>query len=298
MYTSEATFFPEESEETQADIGNMLGIPNQSNGDWGAALYIDLLQHRVIPEAVAQDSVTVAERGGQRTSIVDLVGGRTGDRARREYNAVQAARKMVAVTAQENIKGVNISVTTPWPSVSRELAVILLRAITDFNIESRRSQANAEREFAETQVTQAEQSVRAAENSLQDFLQRNRAVNGPSALASERARLQREVSAQRGFHASWVERLEGARVREVRITPVITVVQSPRLPVVAEPRHAGQTAVFGGVIFGILGVLWVGAAHAMNKVRRSRSYQAREFLKLIDDISRGFLRRTRARQTP
>src|SRR5438067_2285669 len=106
---------------------------------------------------------------------------------------LRSRRLVVVLTVTGMLAGLAVallSVTTQWPSVSLALAEKLIRGVGTFNVERRRSQAAAERQFVDAQAAESERALRDAENALQSFLQRNREYGGSPQLPFERDRLQ------------------------------------------------------------------------------------------------------------
>jgi uncharacterized protein involved in exopolysaccharide biosynthesis len=162
-------------------------------------------------------------------------------------------------------------VRTRWPSVSLWLANRLVQRVNQFNIETRRSQATAEREFVEARAVESERTLRDAEDRLQAFLQANRDIGGSPGLAFQRDRLQREVTRQNQLYTSWLQSREEARIREIRDTPVITVFENPRLAFQPVPRNLAMKVVLGGIAGAMLGVLFAFLADAVAGAREARA---------------------------
>jgi uncharacterized protein involved in exopolysaccharide biosynthesis len=206
-------------------------------------------------------------------------------------SAVSKLREFVDAREVRELGGVKLSVTTPWPSVSLALAERLVEGLNRFNIEQRQSQATAERRFVEAQAAEAQRALRAAEDRLQSFLQRNRTIAGSPELVFERDRLQREVALRQELQISLMKSREDARIREVRDIPVITILEEPRLPLAPKPRRSLLKALLGGFAGVTLGIVLAFIAHGLAGIRRTRAEDAREFLQLLHEATPRFLRR-------
>jgi uncharacterized protein involved in exopolysaccharide biosynthesis len=285
MYVSSATFIPQGSEGVNSGLAlaaSQFGIRVPSTGAaWGPPVYLELLSSPALLEPVALDTVVVAEEGGRRVAIIDLLKIKASTAAERNDAAVRALRGIVKAGEDKKLAAVKLSVTTRWPSVSLALAQRMVRGVNQFNLETRKSQAAAERQFVETQAAEAERILRAAEDRLQSFLQRNRVYSNSSELLFEHDRLQGEVTLRQQVYTTLLQNREEARIREVRDTPVITVLEDPRLPVVGMPRGSVQKGVLGGFVGGGLGVLIAFMAQWLAAARRATSEEAREFFELV-----------------
>lgn len=286
VYRSSATFIPQGAE-GGASAGLALAaqfgirVPSGS-GSWGPAVYVALLGSHALLEPIALDTVSVAEQGGRRVAIMDLLDIDAKAPAQRKKMAVRALQTIVSAGEIKNVGAVKVSATTPWPSVSLALANRLVRAVNVFNAEARKSQASAERQFVEVQARDAEHVLRAAEDRLQEFLQRNRSLGSVPQLAFERDRLQREVSLRQQVYTSLLQSREEARIREVRDIPVITIIEPPALALIGEPRGTIQKTTIGGVGGVLLAITIAFLSNALSVARRTPNETTQEFFRQIE----------------
>ncbi|HEX5830509.1 MAG TPA: hypothetical protein VFY16_05970, partial [Gemmatimonadaceae bacterium] len=131
--------------------------------------------------------------------------------------------------------------------------------------------------------------LRAAEDRLQAFLQRNRVYRSSPELVFEFERLDREASVRQQLVASLTQAYEQAKIDEVRDTPVITMVERPEIPVRADRRLLLQKALLGLAVGVVLGILLVLLRHYLPGGGASASDEAAEFAALrreaIDDLT-------------
>jgi uncharacterized protein involved in exopolysaccharide biosynthesis len=301
QYSAGATFIPQGSETSGGNSGlamaaSQFGIRLASGGGgtWGPPVYVELLRSRALLEPIARDTLVVAEEGGRRAAVADVLGIKGSTPREREEYTIRALQGITTAIEVKPLNAVRLTVISRWPSVSVALAERLVEGVNKFNLETRKSQAAAERQFVETQATEAGAALRDAEDQLQAFLQRNRDISGSPALAFERDRLQREVSRRQEVYTSLLQSREEAKIREVRELPVITLLERPTLPVVGEPRKTLLKALTGGIAAAVLGVAIAFIAHAMAGAKREPGDEAREFFELIDAARPRFLRRRQA----
>ncbi len=298
VYSARATFIPEEPDKQAisglAMAAGQFGIKLPSGGEsgWGPPIYVELLKTRELLEPIAADTLVVPEENGRRMAIADLFRVKPGAPALRLERGVRALRKKLTIEEDKKIGGVKLTVTTRWPSVSFGIANQLVRGVNQFNLESRKTQAGAERRFVEAQAIEAERTLRDAEYRLQLFLQRNRGgLAGSPELQLERDRLQRDVTQRQQRFTSLTESQEAAKIREVRNTPVITVIEQPKLPVLAEPRNSVTKGLLGAVAGAVLGVIIAFLSQRVAGARTASSQEATEFFELVNEATPRFLRR-------
>lgn len=298
VYVSGATFIPQTSEgnvSSLAAAATQFGIRLPSSaGGWGPPVYVELLRSWALLKPLALDTVAVAEEGGHRVSVMDLLKVNAPNPQRRVELTVRRLAGIVQSREVRALGAVDVTVTTKWPSVSFQLANRLVTEVNQFNLEKRKSQAAAERQFVEAQTLEAERALRDAEDRLQEFLQRNRVTGGASELAFQRDRLQREVALRQQLYTSLAQSREEARSREVRDTPVITVLEEPRLPVVPESRRVALKTALGALMGGLIGLVLAFVADGLAGARRTPDEKAREFFDLVEEVTPRVFRRKRS----
>ena len=296
VYMSAATFIPQGSESGATSglalAASQLGLRVPSaGGGWGPPIYVELLHSRSLLERIALDTVSVAEQGGGRVALMDLLEVEAPTPAQRTERAVRALGNLITATEDKKLGAVKVTVTTRWPSVSLTLVERLVRGVNQFNLETRKSQATAERQFVEGRAEEAGRALREVEDRLQTFLQRNRAIGGSPELGFERDRLQREVALRQQVYTTLLQTREEARIREVRDMPVITELEDPRLPLISESRGTAIKLILGALAGGFLGIVIAFLADAMVAARRAPSEEAREFFQLVEEVTPRFLKR-------
>lgn len=300
IYKSSATFIPEEPDQAGSSIeraASQLGISVPSTGSgWGPPVYVELLKSRALLEPLALDTLTVSEDSNKRVAVSDLLGISAPSLARKTDLTVRALENHIHAAEEKSLHGVKVAVETRWPSVSYTLATRLVSGVGRFNVERRKSQAAAERQFVDALASDAERALRNAEDEFQSFLQRNREIGGSPQLVFERDRLQRQVTLRQQIYTSLLQNREEARIREVRDTPVITVLEEPRRPSVAEPRRVILKAAVGLLGGTLLGMLITFLAQGLAGARIAPSKEEQEFFEQLAAVTPRFNKRIGAKK--
>ena len=292
QFFASASFISQGNDPSRAGLSSLAGqfgvtLPT-ANASLSPDFYAKLLKSTMLLERVAADSFEVPELGITRVSFLDAFHIRKDAPAVRQQLGVTLLSKIVKTDVTKATGIVEVTVDTKWPSVSFGIINDLMRGLDEFNISSRQSQAGAERRFVEGRLAIADTSLRDAENRLEEFLRVNRVIASPN-LVLERDRLQRAVTMRQQLYTTLAQSYEDVRMREVRDTPVITVVEAPAVRPMHEPRGiTGYTALgaFIGVFLGTLLALVSGiAAHGS---ARGAVAQA-EFATVVAEIRREFL---------
>lgn len=270
-YTTSVSFMPQSSgDQAPGGFANIAGQFGISLGSLGQQeppqLYADLLMTREVLAPIAADSFVV-DSVGTRQALADFLDVEGDSPELVIENTMRAIRRRVVSTtvALRTTGMVTVNVRTKSPLVSHQIAEDLLARLNHFNLVTRQSQAREERRFTEQRLEEARDSLRAAEDRLQSFLQRNRDVDRSPSLRFENERLQRQSQMQEQVVSSLSQKYEENRIREVRDTPVITVFEPPVRAVRADPGLRAVILVLGLAIGLFVGVVAVFARDAWRR---------------------------------
>jgi uncharacterized protein involved in exopolysaccharide biosynthesis len=263
-YTTTFSFLPQSATDpTRAGLAGLAGQFGISLGALSEAqspqLYADLLVTRAVLSPIATDSFPVGPDSTTKVPLATFL--HVGDDAAPvvvEKTLRVLRKRVVGTTVATRTTGmVTVQVRTKSPYVSLKIAERLLEGLNYFNLITRQSQAREERRFTEGRLEAARASLRGAEDALQRFLQNNRLFAESPALTFQRDRLQREVLLQQQVVISLAQQYEENRIREVRDTPVITLIERPILAARPDPRLQALILSLGTVAGLCVGVLIV-----------------------------------------
>ena len=197
--------------------------------------------------------------------------------AERTQRAVERLREDISVSTDRETSVVRLSVTTSDPQLSQEVAQYILDLVNRFDLTTRQTQAGAERQFSGERLAELTGELRDAEDSLKSFLVENRVFSNSPALQFEHDRLQRAVAMRQELVTSLAQAYESARIEEVRNTPVITLIDPPRVPAIRDPK--GRLLILMlGIILGLMGGTL--AAFVLNSIDRARTVGSADFREL------------------
>jgi uncharacterized protein involved in exopolysaccharide biosynthesis len=260
LYKVSASFVSQEATSSAGGLAGLAGqfgvrIPGASGGE-SPEFYQELLTSREVLSGVVNRSYDPEPGATNATSVplLDLaeIGGDT--EAERLERGLEWVRGVLTSSISRQTGVVSFSVTTLWPRVSFDMSTALLEAMQEFNLRTRRTQAQSERVFLEARVSAAGDELREAEGRLQAFLQQNRQFQNSPELQFQYERLQREVTMRQEVYTGLVQAYEEAKIREVRDTPVITVLEHPVIPARREARGTVLKGLLGMILGGFLGL--------------------------------------------
>lgn len=274
-YTSVASFTPQASRSQLSGLGGLaaqfgMAIPTADNNQ-SPQFYADLLQSRTILEPL---STVVAQfetaDGPQRGTFADFARIRVTDTLLRRENTIVALRAATNVSVNPRTGVVRVEVKTPFPALSVILADSALHLLNRFNVETRRSQAAAQRNFLDERLATVSNELREAEAAVADFARRNRVTQNSPDLQTQQDRLARAVTIRSQVYATLAQALEQAKLDEIRDTPLITVIEPPRTPALPDPRRLVLTTLIGFIVGAFLGLVVALVRHATDVARRQR----------------------------
>lgn len=174
--------------------------------------------------------------------------------------AIRALAKTIRASEDKKLGAVRIRITTQSPHGSLRLAKALLNEIQRQTAGLGQRQAAAERIFVEQRVAERQLQIDVLESAQSAFLEKNRDFQNSQQLTLQYERRQREISLQNQVQSQLQQSLEDARIREVRDTPRILVLEEPRLPTEPNARGTALAAAAAIISFGtcsVLVLLWV-----------------------------------------
>ena len=270
-YTVSASFVPQSRRAPSgvSSLAAQLGISVPTDPGQSPSFYADLLKSRPILEAAAGSRYALVVDGDSVAgTLADVLKIDDETEVLKRDAAVEELGKAVTVGVTRPTGVVNVDVKTRYPDLSVQISRRLLDLLNSFNLETRQSQAGAERRFVEGRLEDAKQALRQAEDALQAFLLRNRDFRNAPELSFQQDRLAREVAVQQQVYATLAQGYEQARIEEVRDTPVITVLASPQLPVRPDRRGLIKKGFLALFIGGLLGFLVAGWREYMRDAGR------------------------------
>ncbi|MCU0633444.1 MAG: hypothetical protein MUE41_01120 [Gemmatimonadaceae bacterium] len=254
-YTASASFAPAES---RGDANRLSGLAAVAGVSLGAqttespGFYGSVLTSSEAMRDAVTAPLAAPAAGAQGTTLVEWFDSPGETTEARVAAAMAELRSRVKVDVQRDIGTVTVSYRDKSPVIAAAVLQRLLRFIDDFNQRRRRTRAKAEREFTGGRLAEARAELRDAELALVRFRTTNRGLAGSAFLQLEQERLQREVVQRQGVLSTLLQAYEQSRVEEVRNTPLITVIETPRVPARPDPRRAALFTVLAGLVGGAI----------------------------------------------
>jgi uncharacterized protein involved in exopolysaccharide biosynthesis len=279
LFSSTFTFVPEAPQSgTRGSLASLAGQFGVSLGVSGGQaqspqFYADLLVTRALLAPILLDTVVTDSLSAQRMQLLDYLEIDGGSRAESIERGLLAMRGNVlsSSVAIRTTGVVSVRVRTRSSVVSKQVADRLLAALNDFNLKTRQSDAAEERRFTEARLAASTAALDSAERALQQFLRANRQYDRTSELTFDHDRLQRAVSLRQQVVSGLAQQLEEVRIREVRDTPVLTVIEHPVIAATADPRGRVVIMIVGGLIAVFAAVLTCLVVEYLSRASANKS---------------------------
>jgi uncharacterized protein involved in exopolysaccharide biosynthesis len=151
----------------------------------------------------------------------------------------------LAVSFDAKTSVVTASVEMREPRLAAE---VLNGALTEMDLflrEKKTTSATEQRKWIESRLVQVNDELRAAENALKNFREKNRRVMDSPQLMLEQERLSREVQVKGTIDLELRKQAEIAKIDEIKQITTINVLDEGREPVRKERPKRATNAVIG-----------------------------------------------------
>jgi uncharacterized protein involved in exopolysaccharide biosynthesis len=260
-------------------LASQLGLIAQQSGP---PPYERLLRSRALIIPVTKMWFVVPTTAGpRRGTFADLYGIKASTQAQRQektINAIRAAMK----TGTDKVGTPALMVTTPWPSLSVQLADSLAARLNEFNTERQQNKVGRERRFTEARLEEKRQELRTAEARMQSFLEANRDYRNSPMLTFQFDRINRELQLKQSLYNTLAAAVENARIDEVRNSPVVSVIEPAYVPpkLDDEERRFPELPMKGIVRFILAVFLGLFLAFAVEFYHRNREQNPQDAAEL------------------
>lgn len=260
MWMSSSAFVPQASAKGPGNLSGIaaqfgVSLPNISDATQGPMFFADMLKSRSLLEGLAATKFEYQSADGPVSGDLYSIYEIEGDSLLRREKMLKILTRDVNSGMSVRTGVVRLEVTAPHPVLAQKMNDRLLALLSEFNTNTRQSQAGAERKYAATQLADAKAQLGAAEYALEGFLQRNASFAGSERLKLEVARLQREVTHRQGLYSALAGSYEQARLEEVRDTPQLSIIERPEMPALPKTRSLFVRAPLALLIGGAVGLI-------------------------------------------
>jgi len=236
-----------------AAIAAQFGITPPSSG-YSVYYFAQVLNSRAVLGRVAVDTLTVA---GSSAPVSAVLGTADVSESDRLDETIKEVDKAIHIRTDDQADLVTLTVTAPSPQLAEALATSILDALDSVTTASLRRGGSAERRFAQAQSDSAREALRRSEDQLRDFYMSNRTIATSPSLQAEEARLRRQIQIQQDLYLALINQAEAAKLREVRNTPAIALIQPPQASSERAWPKAAAWALFAAIGTFVIAAMWL-----------------------------------------
>lgn len=158
--------------------------------------------------------------------------------------ALKKLRDDLEVNIDNKTSVVTVALETRDPRLTSDVLNTIIRELDVFISTSQRTNASEQRKWVEERLGQVENDLRAAEEALKSFRERNRRVSDSPLLLMTQERLLRDIEIHSTVFVELRKQLELARIEEVKNVPIINVLDRARPAAKREwPRRGVMTVL-------------------------------------------------------
>ena len=265
-YTASASFFPENRNQSRltgaaAGLVGGFGINLGTQPTQSPRFYADVVRSRELLERVVTSRYADPRpQAGVADSatLLQLLGAEGRSQPDSLARGVERLNELLSIRVDDQTSIVHVSVETPYPLLSSDVANRIVEYVNDFNTKKRQSQAGESRRFTEGRVAAADSALRRAEEAVKTFYERNRGWQQSPDLMFDEARLRRQVEIGQELYGSLKREYERSRIDEVNDTPVITVIDRAIPPQERSGPKRKLLVILATALAGVVAVLWAG----------------------------------------
>lgn len=145
---------------------------------------------------------------------------------------------------------ITVNLLMEEPALASEIVNTIYTEIVEFNVRTHSQQVKLNRQFIEKRQDEARIELKAAEEYLKEFRQRNRNVSESPELQLQLERLLREVEIQTQVYITLQQQYEIARIEEVKETPSVIILDEGK-PAVKRDSPNRKKMVIIAFLLGI-----------------------------------------------
>jgi len=295
-YTASGSFQPHEGDQQGSSqissLAQQFGVSMPTGGAQRSLFfYSALLESREILGEIARFGVpgVVGPSGATTVDLAEYFEIEDWPEAERVTRIRTNLSAMISVSTSRDIGVIEVSARSVSAELSAAIVRRLFELISEFDQETRQSQAAAEGKFAQDRLRQLTEELSISEQSLNLFLNENRQFANSPQLVFEHDRLERQVDMRQQLVTSMAQAFEQARIDEVRNTPVITIINQPEPPALRDPRGRVRLMVLGLVLGVIVGLVLIYARELFERRQIGYSEEFGELKRNLRDVKQDLL---------
>jgi uncharacterized protein involved in exopolysaccharide biosynthesis len=162
--------------------------------------------------------------------------------------SLKEMRDLLSVAYDTKTSVVTASLEMREPQLAADVLNEILAQLDQLLREKKNSNASEQRKWIEDRLIQVDKELRAAEEALKDFRERNRRITDSPELLLQQDRLLREVTVKGTINVELRKQAEIAKIEEIKQVTTINVLDEGRPPVKKERPKRGTNSALAFVL--------------------------------------------------
>ena len=234
LYESKATFLLQgNSANSGSIISNTLGLSGSNSKDLSSVELIpEILRSRTFSEEILERKFYSKEYNKELSLLSILTYGTNKPLFGKDtliVEAMQSLEELIKFEDDPNSAFSSLSVISPDPFFSRDLATAALEELEEVNRFFKNQSIREKTKFIENRIQSVQADLEYSEQILKEFREKNRQISSP-ALMLEQERLSRDVEIQKGIFLTLKQQLELEKIEEVGKSSIFQVLDKPLVP--------------------------------------------------------------------
>ena len=270
-YRASAIILPETDKNKFGGVSQLAGLAslagvNVSGGEI-ARLYPVMITSETVLKNVIEKKYATA-RFKDSVNLIQYFELDEGSAARNYDETLKRLRDLMTVELDLKTSVVRVGLEMREPTLAAEVLNMTIFELDNLLREKKMNSASEQRKWVESRLVQVEEELRAAEERLSNFRERNRRVADSPQLLLQQERLMREVQIKGSIVLELRKQAEIARIEEVKQVTTINVLDEGRPPVRKErPKRATNAAIAFLLAFAVTSGYFAVQALYGEKVR-------------------------------
>lgn len=232
-----------------------INLPtDQSRKQW---VYSEIVKSRTLARAMLKRNFDTEKYGHQKPLLQILTYGNEGPTVGIDTltkAGVDAVINMIDINKNDSFY--DLTINGPEPLFVRDFAAALIEELDKNQREYNKAKTGETRMFIEERIADTRLELESAEETLRDFIDRNRRIENSPALQLERQRLSREVTVLTGVFTTLKQQLETTKIEEVKELDYVVVLDPPEAPMFPSKPNKKALVILAGILGISLGMVF------------------------------------------
>ena len=251
--------------------------------------YSEIIKSRTLARSILKRKYNTEEFGLQKSLIQILTYG--NDETEIGWDTLEIISVEILlgemIEVSENIKTAvyTVDIHASEPKLAAEINKSLIEELNAHQQEYNRGKTRDTRQFIEERIIDTEKELMEAEESLKNFMDRNRRIENSPLLLLEQQRLSREVKVLTGVFTTLKQQYETTKIEEVKKSYYVVVLDPPEVPLMRSAPKKKQSVIIAGLLGIFIGI---GIAFVRGYVRNTEEEEKEKIVQAQSLLIKNF----------